>query len=98
MEYTDELWFTELGYYRLEAYAVAPGKTFSQTVAFEFIVVPVYQPGDVNRDGTIGIEDVTTLIGIILYKSIPTQECDVNQDGSVDIADVTDLIDYILAH
>jgi len=97
MEYTGDLSFTELGCYRLEAYAVAPGKTFSETVAFEFRVVPVYQPGDVNRDGTIGINDVTTLIDIIITNSTPTPECDVNQDGSVGIADVTNLIDYILA-
>ena len=97
MEYTDELWFTEPGQYRVEAYAVAPGKCPSEVYAYEFIVMPLVQPGDVNHDGILGIEDVTTLIDIILDNSTPTPECDVNQDGSVDIADVTDLIDYILA-
>ncbi len=98
MEYTDMLMFTEIGRYRVEAYAAAPGKTPSQTIAYEFVVMPIVQPGDVNRDGIIGIEDVTTLIDIILYKSTTTPECDVNQDGEVTIADVTDLIDYILDH
>ncbi len=97
MEYTDELWFTEPGHYRVEAYAVAMGKTVSEVYAYEFIVMPIVQPGDLNHDGILGIEDVTTLIDIIISNSTTTPECDVNQDGSVDIADVTDLIDYILA-
>jgi hypothetical protein len=61
------------------------------------MVMPIVQPGDLNHDGILGIEDVTTLIDIIISNSTTTPECDVNQDGSVDIADVTDLIDYILA-
>ena len=97
MEYTETLTFTEVGRYRVEAYAVADGKTPSQTIAFEFMVMPIVQPGDLNHDGILGIEDVTTLIDIIISNSTTTPECDVNQDGSVDIADVTDLIDYILA-
>ena len=97
MEYTDMLMFIDPGRYRVEAYAVADGKAPSQTIAYEFMVMPIVQPGDVNNDGIIGIEDVTTLIDIIISNSTPTPECDVNQDGSVDIADVTDLIDYILA-
>ena len=97
IEYTDMLTFTEVGRYRVEAYAVAPGKSPSQTIAYEFVVMPIVQPGDLNHDGILGIEDVTTLIDIIISNSTPTPECDVNQDGSVDIADVTDLIDYILA-
>ena len=98
MQYTDAVMFTEPGNYRIEAYAVAIGKMPSDVVVYEFTVMTIMQPGDLNHDGIIGIEDVTTLIDIIISKGTTTPECDVNQDGSVDIADVTDLIDYILAN
>ena len=97
MEYTSTLLFTDDGWYRVEAYAVAPDKDSSMTIAYEFVVRPITQPGDVNGDGSIDIADVTTLIDIILYKMTPTDGCDVNLDGEVTIADVTDLIDYILS-
>ena len=43
MEYTDELWFTEPGQYRVEAYAVAPGKCPSEVYAYEFMVVELIE-------------------------------------------------------
>ena len=98
MQYTDAVMFTDPGHYCVQAYAVALGKTPSDVIAYEFTVVAIMQPGDLNHDGIIGIEDVTTLIDIIISKGTPTPECDVNQDGRVDIADVTDLIDIILAN
>ena len=58
--------------------------------------------GDVNRDGSITIADVTALVNIILGKdnTEPYQydhlAADVNQDGSITIADVTALVNVIL--
>ena len=40
-EYEDLLSFTEDGWYRVEAYAVAPGKLESDPIAYEFVVSPV---------------------------------------------------------
>ena len=58
--------------------------------------------GDVNRDGSITIADVTALVNIILGKDStePYQydhhAADVNLDSSITIADVTALVNIIL--
>ncbi|MBO4803842.1 MAG: hypothetical protein J5503_04780, partial [Muribaculaceae bacterium] len=39
-EYEDVLSFTEDGHYRVEAYAVAPGKLDSYPISYEFYVTP----------------------------------------------------------
>lgn len=58
--------------------------------------------GDVNRDGSITIADVTALVNIILGKdgTAPYQydhlAADVNNDGTTTIADVTALVNIIL--
>ena len=58
--------------------------------------------GDVNRDGSITIADVTALVDIILGKDSVKPfvynhvAADVNQDSSITIADVTALVDIIL--
>ena len=59
-----------------------------------------YALGDVNHDGIIGIEDVTTLIDYILGNTseICTICADVSGDGIVGIADVTGIIDIMLAN
>ncbi len=55
--------------------------------------------GDVDRDGSVGINDVTSLIDYILSHQgdIDLMAADVTQDGQIDIADVTTIIDMILA-
>ncbi len=55
--------------------------------------------GDVDRDGSVGINDVTALIDYILSHQgdIDLMAADVTQDGQIDIADVTTIIDMILA-
>ena len=59
-----------------------------------------FEVGDVNHNGQIGIEDVTTLTDYILGNT--TDIClicaDVNGDGQIGIADVTALIDLILGN
>ena len=58
--------------------------------------------GDINRDGTITIADVTALVNIVLGKddAQPYQydhdAADVNEDGTITIADVTALVNRIL--
>ena len=54
--------------------------------------------GDVNEDGRINIDDVTSLIDHLLGSSYGVNEsnADVDADGRVSIDDVTRLIDYLL--
>ena len=60
--------------------------------------LPTSLLGDVNRDGSVTIADVTALVNIILGKTADaeTRLADVNEDGSVTIADVTALVNIIL--
>ena len=59
-------------------------------------------PGDVNKDGTVSIPDLTALVNIILGKdnAVPYQydhdAADVNGDSSITIPDVTELVNIIL--
>lgn len=54
--------------------------------------------GDVNRDGSVTISDVTSLIDYLLGGGdIDVRAADINQDGSVTISDVTALIDQLLS-
>ena len=57
-----------------------------------------FQVGDVNKDGSITIADVTALVSIILGKTTDYDEqlADVNGDKSVTIADVTAIVNIIL--
>ena len=55
--------------------------------------------GDVNRDGYVNINDVTTLIDYLLGIDLDTfsvTNADTDRDGNVTITDVTNLIDYLL--
>ena len=59
-------------------------------------------PGDVNKDGTVSIADVTALVNIVLGKDsgetpiYDHKAADVNKDGSITIADVTALVNIVL--
>ena len=59
--------------------------------------------GDINMDGEVGIDDVTTLVNYLLKGSSPSVAVaegwlltDVNKDGEVAIDDVTTLLNYLL--
>ncbi|MBR5698248.1 MAG: BspA family leucine-rich repeat surface protein [Prevotella sp.] len=56
--------------------------------------------GDVNKDGSITIDDVTALVSIILGKdnsgTYDKRAADVNKDSTITIADVTALVNIIL--
>ena len=58
---------------------------------------PTLKHGDVNRDGSVNVSDVTALINMILDVLTKDEEsADVNHDGSVNVSDVTALINIIL--
>ena len=55
--------------------------------------------GDVNGDGVIGMDDLTTLINYLVYGSAPNfnmQGADVNGDGVIGMDDLTALINYLV--
>ena len=59
-----------------------------------------YMNGDVNRDGSVTIADVTALIDYLLSNVDSyeiSQVADLNHDNNVSIADVTMLIDFLLS-
>ncbi|MBQ8051896.1 MAG: VCBS repeat-containing protein [Bacteroidaceae bacterium] len=72
------------------------------TSAFATTTLSLTSPGDVNKDGSITIADVTALVNIILGKDngdTPLYDhsaADVNADGIISIADVTALVNLIL--
>lgn len=55
-----------------------------------------YAKGDVNKDGSVTIADVTALVNIILGKGGDDDMADVNGDEGITIADVTALVNIIL--
>ena len=60
-------------------------------------IVPIDELGDVDGDGVVGINDVTSLIDQMSSGEIARAPfADVNLDGDVTIADITALIDQLL--
>lgn len=55
-----------------------------------------YEKGDVNKDGSVTIADVTALVNIILGKGGDDDMANVNGDEGITIADVTALVNIIL--
>jgi len=63
------------------------------------VTPPAVLIGDVNKDGSVSISDVTALIDYLLNEDasqIDILAADVNDDNSVSISDVTSLIDMLL--
>lgn len=72
----------------------------AQVAGFWFMKeqIPIYQKGDVNRDGEVNISDVNALIDAILGSGLLSDEVfDVDDDGEVNISDVNALINIILS-
>lgn len=62
--------------------------------------ITVIEPGDIDGDGVLNVNDVTGLIDIILEGTANIEDnpaADVNGDGIINVADVTTLIDMLLA-
>ena len=87
-----------------EGYANEVAFNVNKQCRFETIIVTVAAGeaplvGDVNKDGSVNIADVTALIDYLLNDaSAAPAEADVNQDGIVNVADLTDLIDLMLTN
>ena len=78
------------------------GATGEWSPVVTFTTLDGLQVGDVNKDGTITIADVTALVNIILGKDSEQPylydhgASDLNHDGMLTIADVTALVNIIL--
>lgn len=62
-------------------------------------MTPPVLKGDVDNDGIVNINDVTTLIYYLLYEQSPDlnlEAADMDDSGTIDIFDLTELIYYIL--
>ncbi|MBQ9556193.1 MAG: leucine-rich repeat protein [Muribaculaceae bacterium] len=79
----------------LDDYKNAP--TWRKFTYIEGIWYPnEFEPGDVDQDGRVSIDDVTMLIDILLSGGSSSTTSDVDGDGQVNIDDVTALIDMLL--
>ena len=64
-----------------------------------FFFAQAFIRGDVNGDGVVGMDDLTTLINYLVYGTAPNfsmQGADMNGDGIVGMDDVTALINYLV--
>ena len=94
----------KLGFVAATGTAMPANKAWIEYTGSAELVLPFEEAtfvlGDVNKDGTITIADVTALVNIILGKDTENQydhqAADVNKDGNITIADVTALVNIIL--
>ena len=90
-----------LGFFRVDEGSIQPGEAYlrlttASTRDAERYLIGSTVVGDVNKDGTVSIADVTALVNIVLASAEPNDKADVNGDGEVSIADVTALVNIIL--
>lgn len=89
---TEAIPFTEAGKYVLEAHC----NTDIMAACIEVPSVDYCKPGDVNHNEVVDLEDLTTLIGMLMDSKLVLATGDVNKDGVVAITDVTALINLLL--
>ena len=90
--------------------AVAPGQTTvtlttdsngkQDSGTFTVTVTAASTPGDVNMDGKVTIDDITSLIDVLLGSQLANYDpaaADVNGDKRITIDDLTTLIDKLLS-
>jgi len=57
-------------------------------------------PGDINNDGDINVQDIVIMVNIIVNNYDPTPDeiyaGDLNEDGVIDILDIVSLVNLIL--
>lgn len=93
-EYVSYAHFNDLGW-ETHVYKFLPMATFSYVK--EDTPQPEVLRGDVNKDKTVNIADVTALIDMLLSGAEMIPEADCNKDTEMNIADVTALIDFLLS-
>ncbi len=95
----------KLGFVKATGTAMPANKAWLEYTGSAELVLPIEAEttlaGDVNKDGSQTIADVTALVNIILGKATESDNydmkaADVNNDGSRSIADVTALVNIIL--
>ena len=72
-----------------------------ETTSFVVTVTRTSTPGDLNMDGSVTIEDLSTLIDVLLGSVLANYDpgaADVDRDGSIGISDVSALIDILLTY
>ena len=79
---------------------LAGGTAWSSIYSFFTYTGSFTQKGDVNRDGTLNVEDVTALVNIIQHRdkaeyNYEYNAADLNGDGEYNVIDVTMLINLI---
>jgi hypothetical protein len=93
-EYVSYAHFNSNGW-ETHVYKFLPMATFSYVK--EDTPEPEVLRGDVNKDKTVNIADVTALIDMLLSGAEMIPEADCNKDTEMNIADVTALIDFLLS-
>jgi endonuclease I len=83
--------------YKVKAIGASAESDWSNIVEVTLTAEQTFQRGDVNRDGKVNVNDVTTLINMILgIIPVDMPLADVNEDTKVNVNDVTFLINIIL--
>ncbi|MBO7139230.1 MAG: dockerin type I repeat-containing protein [Prevotella sp.] len=74
---------------------VMPNGDVQVSVAYK-----AHNPADVNRDGTVDVADIATIIDVMAKgtDAFPEYDADVNEDGTVDVADIASVIDVMAAN
>ena len=62
---------------------------------YPYVRLGIYDRFDINRDVSVNINDVTTLLDILAGYDLPVVDCDLNDDDALSISDVTELLNYL---
>lgn len=90
--FTESIPFTESGNYVLEAHC-------ANDIMGAYIEVPnvdYYKIGDVNHDKVMNMDDMTSLINMLLGDALIMATGDVNRDSVVSVDDMTALVNMLM--
>lgn len=90
--YTEPIPFTEAGKYVLEVHC----EDDALGAYIEVPSVDYFKTGDVDHNGVVDINDLTTLINMLMDIEVMIGTGDVNKDGTINVSDITALIDILL--
>ncbi|MCQ2288190.1 MAG: C10 family peptidase [Muribaculaceae bacterium] len=90
----DESYFATFSYYNNSTLTRVSGTSF-YTIKGK-AQEPQYHPYDVNRDGSVDVADINTIMHM-LVTGVPftSGNTDVNGDGETDIADINEIVHYL---